>query len=165
MPGVGRLTLAKVINMKAYQALLSPLLLAVLLPPCFVSAQQALSEAKVARKLDEYAYGSGSGVRVGNDCDVDAHLDNFAYYLKAEPGSRGYMIFYRGKRKPPRYFAYNPEWQFSELNFEWKFEEGRVVLVDGGYREEAMMELWIVPEGAKAPEPAPTVFPGKRRER
>lgn len=150
--------------MKTYKVLLAPLLLAALLPPCFVSARQTLSEPKVARRLDEYAYGSGSGMRVENDCDVDAHLDNFAYHLKQEPDSRGYMIFYRGKRKPPKYFAYNPEWQFSVLNSEWGFEEGRVVLADGGYREEAMMELWIVPEGAGPPKPTPTVSLGRRRK-
>ena len=130
---------------------------AILLPPSTVEAQQGQSRPKAARKLDEYRYGSGSGMRVGNDCDVDAHLDNFAYVLKEESGSRGYMIFYRGRRKPPKYFAYNPEWQHSVLMSEWKFEAGRVVLVDGGYREEAGMELWIVPEGAEAPKPSPTV--------
>lgn len=138
------------------------LLLAVSLSPYPVSSQQ--SKTKVAYKLDEYAYGSGSGMRVENDCDVDAHLDNFAYYLKEAPGSWGYMIFYRGRNKPPKYFAYNPEWQFSQLNIEWKFKEGRVVLLDGGYREEAMMELWIMPEGAEAPKPTPTIFPRGRKK-
>jgi hypothetical protein len=136
----------------------------ILLPLCLVEAQQNQGQSKVARKLDEYSYGSGRGMRVGNDCDVDAHLDNFAYFLKEESGLRGYMISYRGKRKPPKYFAYDPEWQHSQLMIEWKFEEGQVVLVDGGYREEAMMELWIVPEGAEAPQPSPTVFRKKKRK-
>jgi hypothetical protein len=148
--------------MNTSRLLSAGLLLTVLLSPCPVGAQQ--SRTNTAHKLDEYAYGSGSGMRIGNDCDVDAHLDNFAYYLKEAPGSRGYMIFYRGKHKPSKYFAFNPEWQFSQLNIEWKFAEGRVVLVDGGYREEAMMELWIVPEGAEAPKPTPTVFNGRGRK-
>lgn len=121
-----------------------------------IGARQDRSQFKHAKKLDEYSYGTGRGMRVGNDCDVDAHLDNFAYYLKQEPGSRGYMIYYRGKRKVSKYFAYDPEWQFSQLNKEWGMEKGRIVLMDGGYRNEAMMELWIVPEGADAPKPAPT---------
>jgi hypothetical protein len=149
--------------MRTLRILVTCLCVAVWLPICPVEAQQDQSQSKVARKLDEYGYGSGSGVRVGNDCDVDAHLDNFAYFLREEPGSRGYMIFYRGKRRPPKYFAYDPEWQHSQLMIEWKFEEGRVVLMDGGYREEAMMELWIVPEGAEAPKPSPTIVFKKKR--
>jgi hypothetical protein len=151
--------------MKTQRIVMACLCLVVLLPLGLAETQQNQSRLRVARKLDEYRYGSGSGVRVGNDCDVDAHLDNFAYFLKEESGSRGYMIFYRGKRKPPKYFAYDPEWQHSQLMIEWKFEERRVVLVDGGYREEAGMELWLVPEGAEAPKPSPTVVSPKRRKK
>ena len=164
MPGVGRLVLGKAGVMRTLKIVTACLCVAVLLPLCLVEAQQSQSRSKAARKLDEYGYGSGSGMRVGNDCDVDAHLDNFAYLLKKESGSRGYMIFYRGKRKPPKYFAYDPEWQHSQLMIEWKFEEGRVVLVDGGYREEAVMELWIVPEGAETPKPSPTISPRKKKK-
>ena len=149
--------------MKALITILASLCLVTLAPICLSASRQSQDRAKVARKLDEYRYGVGSG-RVGNDCDVDAHLDNFAYYIKAEPGSRGYMIFYRGRRKPPRYFAFKPAWQHGALMFEWGFEEGRVVLVDGGYREEAGMELWIVPEGAEPPQPTPAFSPRRRRK-
>jgi hypothetical protein len=31
------------------------------------------------------------------------------------------------------------------------------VLIDGGYREEFIQEIWIVPNGAKAPIPTPTL--------
>ena len=148
--------------MKALNIILASLCFVTFLPARLNAARQDEGRAQAARKLDEYRYGVGSG-RVGNDCDVDAHLDNFAYYIKAEPGSRGYMISYQGRRKPPKYFAFDPEWQHKVLMSEWKFEEERVVLVDGGYREEAMMELWIVPEGAEAPEPTPTVLRRKRK--
>ena len=90
--------------MKIIKIVLVLLLLVLVLSPCFVVAQRNQSQSKVVKKLDGYSYGSGSGMRVESDCDVDAHLDNFAYFLK-ESGSRGYMIFYRGKRKPPKYFA------------------------------------------------------------
>lgn len=149
--------------MKALITILVSLCLATLAPICLSASRQSQDRAKVARKLDEYRYGVGRG-RVGSDCDVDAHLDNFAYSIKAEPRSRGYMIFYRGRRKPPKYFAFEPEWQHGALMSEWEFEEGRVVLVDGGYREEAGMELWIAPEGAGPPRPTPA-FRAKRRRK
>lgn len=148
--------------MKAFKIAAASLLLVAFLYPCPLGAQRNQSQPNLARKIDTYSYGSGSGMRVGNDDDVDSHLDNFAYFLKQEPSARGYMVSYRGKRKSPKYFAYNPEWQFSQLNIEWRFKKGRIVLVDGGYRSEAMMELWIVPKGAVAPKVAPTFFPNKR---
>src|SRR4030095_16253272 len=123
---VGRHIVARVRKMKAYNVIAALLLIAALLPSDTVSKQQASMGPKVARKVDEYSYGPGSKLGVENDCDVDAHLDNFAYYLRAEPGSRGYMVSYRGKQKRSKYFAYDPDWQFSQLTREWKFEEGRI---------------------------------------
>jgi hypothetical protein len=36
-------------------------------------------------------------------------------------------------------------------------ESVRVTVVDGGYREEAAFETWLVPQGAEAPKPTPTI--------
>jgi hypothetical protein len=36
-------------------------------------------------------------------------------------------------------------------------ESGRIVIVDGGYREGATVELFIVPAGATPPTPTPTL--------
>jgi hypothetical protein len=38
-----------------------------------------------------------------------------------------------------------------------RIEDSRIVVVNGGYRENLMAELWIVPSGAKLPEPTPTL--------
>jgi hypothetical protein len=38
---------------------------------------------------------------------------------------------------------------------------GRIVTVDGGYREVPMTELWMVPRGSTPPKPSPTVDPSK----
>lgn len=46
------------------------------------------------------------------------------------------------------------------LEGELKLEEGRIV-VDGGYREKATIELFAVRVGARPPEPTPTVSPGE----
>jgi hypothetical protein len=152
--------------MRTFTIALAVLLGMTLLPMHFAIAQHNENPPNVARKLVEYGYGSGGGLRGGNDCEVQAFLDNFAYHLKylEEPGSRGYMIFYRGKRKGPEYYAYNPRWQYGHLTIVWKLEEERIVLVDGGYRDEAMMELWIVPEGAEAPKPSTTAFVKRRNK-
>jgi len=41
----------------------------------------------------------------------------------------------------------------------------RVVIVNGGYREGRVLELWIVPPGAPLPKPTPKAFPPKRKKR
>jgi hypothetical protein len=43
----------------------------------------------------------------------------------------------------------------------------RLTVVNGGYREDDSVELWIVPSGASAPQATPTVQAGeiKRRKR
>jgi hypothetical protein len=152
--------------MRTFTIALAVLLGMTLLPAHFAMAQHSEHQPNVPRKLVEYGYGSGPGLRGGNECEVQAFLDNLAYHLKylEGPGSRGYMISYRGRRKGSGYYAYEPRWQYGHLTIVWELEEERIVLVDGGYRDEAMMELWIVPEGAGAPEPSPTVFV-RRRER
>jgi hypothetical protein len=33
----------------------------------------------------------------------------------------------------------------------------RLITIDGGYREEPAHELWVVPIGAEAPRPSPTI--------
>ncbi|MBV8857759.1 MAG: hypothetical protein JOZ02_12560, partial [Acidobacteria bacterium] len=37
----------------------------------------------------------------------------------------------------------------------------RIVTVDGGYREELTVELWVVPSGATPPAASPTVDPSE----
>ena len=46
-------------------------------------------------------------------------------------------------------------------------DASRLVVVNGGFREEDNVELWVVPSGAAAPLPTPTVQAGeiKRRKR
>jgi hypothetical protein len=36
-------------------------------------------------------------------------------------------------------------------------DPGRIVTVDGGYREDMTVELWIVPSGATPPTASPTL--------
>ena len=42
---------------------------------------------------------------------------------------------------------------------------GRVVVIDGGFRETWTADLWIVPKGASPPTPTPTVKPEDIRYR
>jgi len=44
-------------------------------------------------------------------------------------------------------------------------DASRLVLVNGGYREEDNVELWVVPSGAAAPVATPTVQAGEIKQR
>ena len=37
----------------------------------------------------------------------------------------------------------------------------RIVFINGGYRDQDFIEIWLCPPGAKPPQPSPTVQPGE----
>jgi hypothetical protein len=89
-----------------------------------------------------------------------ALMDFYSEGLKKEPGALAYIIGYNGKRPIPKTLKYHldkaREWLADTVPQE------RIVIVNGGYRDEPVIELWLVPKGAAAPTPTPTYFPKKR---
>ena len=109
-----------------------------------------------ARKFDEFG-----SVKVG---ERDARLDNFAIQLQNEPMARGYVITYGGRTSTPTTAKTAGEKVTNYLVNTRGIEYSRIVLVDGGYREKAFTELWIVPEQRSTPPtPSPTVDPSEVR--
>ena len=102
-----------------------------------------------ARKFDEY----GNIARN----DVKARLDNFAIELQNDPGAQGYIIAYGGRRGPAGEAQTRADFAQNYLVNTRGIDAGRLVTVDGGFREEATTELWIVPSGAPPPTASPTV--------
>jgi hypothetical protein len=99
-----------------------------------------------ARKFDEYG---------DINCeDAKARLDNLFIRLQEEAGTKAYFIIYRGRKLPGRALPY-PEAIKSYLPLRG-IDADRIVVTDGGEREEMWVETWIVPEGASAPEPTPS---------
>jgi Bacterial Ig domain len=94
-----------------------------------------------ARKFDEYG-----NIRFN---DEKARLDNYAIQLQNEPGSTGTIIVYgsctgEGQQRGDRAKDY--------LVNTRGIEAGRITVVDGGCRADLTVQLWIVPQGAPAPE-------------
>jgi hypothetical protein len=105
-----------------------------------------------ARKLDEYGK--------LNPKDEEARLDNFLNELNLDPTAQAHIVAYGGRtsRAGDSQNAANKAKDY--LVKKRGLDPGRVVYVDGGYREQPTLELWIVPYGAQPPQPTPTVKPG-----
>jgi hypothetical protein len=113
-----------------------------------------------ARKIDEFKY-----TLPYSDCDITARLDEYWKILSENPELRVYIIGYGGRRQPLSRVAYPPaSWKQYLVEMRQVVGE-RVVVVTGGLREEALVEVWAVPRGTEPPKPTPAVFPQVRRRR
>ena len=114
----------------------------------------------VAREFDEC-----------NNCTFDdqkARLDNLAVELQNDPSTRGYILAYGGRMSPIGQVEKLMSRAREYLVTQRGIDASRLVIVNGGFREEDSVELWVVPSGARPPQPTPTVQagevnPGKRR--
>jgi hypothetical protein len=93
--------------------------------------------------------------------DVKARLDNFANALQEQPGAQGYIIAYGGRRGVAGEAQRRADFARDYLVNTRGIEAGRLVTIDGGFREEATTELWIVPTGAQPPTASPNVDPSE----
>lgn len=128
-------------------------------PACVQSAQMVsvvtALEKKiiVAREFDEC-----------NSCSLDdqkARLDNLAVELQNDPSTRAYIIAYGGRMSPlgqvEKLMSRSREYLIAQRGI----DASRLVVVNGGFREEDSVEIWLVPSGAAAPKPTPTVQAGE----
>lgn len=134
-------------------------------PACAQSAQvvSIIAPLKkvviVAREFDEC-----------NNCTFDdqkARLDNLAVELQNDPTTRAYIIAYGGRMSPVGQVEKLMNRAREYMVTQRGIDASRLSVVNGGYREEDSVELWIVPSGATAPQATPTVQAGeiKRRKR
>lgn len=128
---------------------------------CLTGGHSPLAQSShEAKKFDKF----------GNICceDEKARLDNFAIQLLKEPEAQGYIIFYEGRRYASCYDSRARIPRRGEaaariarvkpyLVDTRGVDARRIVVINGGYREEWTAELWIIPKGATPPNPSPTL--------
>ncbi|HEX7331462.1 MAG TPA: hypothetical protein VF290_08175 [Pyrinomonadaceae bacterium] len=128
-------------------------------PACAQSAQAvsiiAPLEKKmiVAQEFDEC-----------NSCslnDQKARLDNLVVELQNDPSARAYVIAYGGRMSPLGQVEKLMSRAKDYLIAHRGIDASRLTVVNGGFREEDSVELWMVPSGASAPQPTPTVQAGE----
>jgi hypothetical protein len=106
-----------------------------------------------ARKMDEY------GKLLAKD--ENARLDNFAIELQNDPTAEGYIIAYGGRIGRAGDGQKMADRAKDYLVKKRGLAADRVMAMDGGFREEQTVELWIVPSGAQPPTPSPSVDPSE----
>jgi len=88
-----------------------------------------------------------------------ARLNAFAVQLREQPGTQGFVLAYGGRRgyarEAQKLATDSQEYLVRTLGI----EPGRIVAVDGGVKENLIVDLWIVPTGSVRPVPDPTVNP------
>jgi hypothetical protein len=104
-----------------------------------------------ARKVDEYG-----ALSIRNE---NARLDNFTADLKKEPTAQGYIISYAGRRAFAREAQERGERARAYIIKRHGLDKRRVVVMDGGHREQPIVELYIVPAGEAPPLSTPTIKP------
>ena len=104
-------------------------------------------------------------VMSGNILPVDekARLDNLVSSLRQEPDQMAYIFVYAGKRPCAGEALAKMAFVKNHLVKTRGMEPDRVILQDGGYREELTIEMWLWPRNGefKPPLAAPHFAPGK----
>jgi hypothetical protein len=112
--------------------------------PCLGANQDSAigSERRRTTKFDEFVT---KGLSID---EVKARLDGFYDQgLKNNPGWLAYIVLYRSKSRSSRY-SLSATRKYLILR---GFPARKIKTINGGYRDEPLMELWVVPPGADPP--------------
>ncbi|HLL16824.1 MAG TPA: hypothetical protein VK388_17325 [Pyrinomonadaceae bacterium] len=115
-----------------------------------VPSRAQSGESAQARKVLTY------DDKIGGSEAEQWHLEDFRELLLKEPNSRAFIAAYNGREDNPgkaRRYALRAK---NYLVNSRAIVPQRIVAVAGERREKFIVELWLVPQGAKVPEPAPT---------
>jgi hypothetical protein len=99
---------------------------------------------------------------LGGSCEFAAILNELGEELKRDPDLRAHLIVYSGytqafaRKQTPRGLLYRGSLAIQDaLLHDMGVDPNRVKIVDGGRREAFMGQIWILPIGARPPEPTP----------
>jgi hypothetical protein len=92
--------------------------------------------------------------------DQKARLDNLAVQLQSDPSTTAYIIAYAGRNSPSGEANRLGTRARDYLVTNRGINSPQIIVVNGGFREEDCVELWIVPSGAAPPQATPTVQTG-----
>lgn len=109
------------------------------------------------RKFDEF------GAMVATESQY-ARLDNFAIELQNDPTATAVLVFYAGRTSRKGAIEALTDQTKKYLTVTRGIDPGRIQSVDGGFREEGVIEIWLMPSGAEPPMASPTVDPSEVKQ-
>jgi hypothetical protein len=113
---------------------------------CAASCAVAIPLPEVkGRKFDEYPSIARN--------DEKARLDNFAVELQGDPTATAYIVVYPGRSGKAGDVQRHTTRQVDYLVNSRGIDAHRIVTLTGRTKDELMVELWLVPQGAKPPMP------------
>ena len=89
--------------------------------------------------------------------EENERLDKFTNELQMDPTAQGYIIAYGGRAGRAGDAQKAADKAKSYLVNKRGLDPSRIMTIDGGYREQQSVELWIVPSRAPLPKATPTV--------
>lgn len=95
--------------------------------------------------------------------DQKARLDNLTVELQNDPSTTTYLIAYAGRSSRAGESARLLARARNYLVTYRGVDASRITVIDGGFREDDCLEVWVVPRGAAPPQPRPTMQPGDVR--
>lgn len=95
--------------------------------------------------------------------DMKARMDNLAVELQNDPTSTTYVIAYAGRTSRVGQADLLGDFALTYLTNDRGIDRSRITIINGGFREEDCLELWVVPSGATPPAATPTVQAGDVR--
>jgi hypothetical protein len=113
--------------------------------PCPASCSVSVPIEITPRKFDEY-YDIARN-------DEKARLDNYAIQLQGEPGAQGYIIVYPSSKAKSDEAQARATRISDYLVNSRGIDASRFTITMGRARENWLIELWIVPQGAQPPVP------------
>ena len=132
-------------------------------PACRQTAQASTSVPPTQKRRENPA----TEFDVCCSCSFDdqkARLDNLGIQLQNDPSTTSYIIAYAGRTsragQAERLLARAKDYLVQKRGV----DASRLVTLNGGYREEDCVELWIVPVGAQPPVTTPTIPAGEARQ-
>jgi hypothetical protein len=88
--------------------------------------------------------------------EIAARIDQFFVQLGNEPTMTGYIIIYGSRQGKIRDVTRVTKSLRDMMAFR-RYDTSRVIIVDGGLREEMWVEVYLVPPGSEPPKPTPTL--------
>jgi outer membrane protein OmpA-like peptidoglycan-associated protein len=118
---------------------------------CPIEATATFSQTTVG--VSHYKFDEFGDIRMG---DTKARLDNLAITLQSDPTLQAHVVVYAGRGGRPDQARVRAA-VMKDYLMNRGTEEGRIITLDGGYRNELSGELWLSLRGAGAPQVRPTI--------